>query len=228
MVEVYRVQYRPQRLDDRDAYRGRRRAPAPSRRRYVAVSLTALAGAAIAATAAGAILPDHTPDHLGAEGPAWPTHAESERTRAADQTGRQNRSSGTQTVAESASWVLPMRDYELGDAGGNGADLVIAEGTPFSAVHSGTVLVAEWRGGYGKMVMIDHGDGVVILYGHASELLVKPGDKVAAGQTIGLVGNTGRSAGPHLHLEVHVDGQAVTTVDWFKDRGVDLQLQIQL
>ncbi|MCP2329260.1 murein DD-endopeptidase MepM/ murein hydrolase activator NlpD [Hamadaea flava] len=221
------MQYRPQRLDDRDAYRGRRRAPAPPRRRYVAVSLTALAGAAIAATAVGTLLPDNKDDHLGAEGPAWPTQADHERTQAAELTSRQSRSSGSVTVADTASWVLPMRDYELGSAAGNGADLVIGEGTPFAAVHAGTVLVAEWRGSYGNMIMIDHGDGVVVLYGHASHLLVKPGDKVAAGQTIGLVGNTGRSAGPHLHLEVHVDGRPVGASDWFKDRGVNLQLQIQ-
>jgi hypothetical protein len=76
-------------------------------------------------------------------------------------------------------------------------------------------------------VMVDHGDGLVTVYGHSSRLLVKPGDTVKAGQILGLVGSTGHSTGPHLHLEIHVDGKAVDPVPWFKQHGVDLKLQME-
>jgi murein DD-endopeptidase MepM/ murein hydrolase activator NlpD len=65
------------------------------------------------------------------------------------------------------------------------------------------------RGGYGQALEIDHGDGVVTLYGHASELLVREGDRVDPGQPILRVGSTGRSTGAHLHFEVRVGGRPV-------------------
>ena len=65
------------------------------------------------------------------------------------------------------------------------------------------------RGAYGQAVVIDHGDGLATLYGHASRLLVKVGDVVLPQQKIALVGSTGRSTGPHLHFEVIRDGNRV-------------------
>jgi murein DD-endopeptidase MepM/ murein hydrolase activator NlpD len=65
------------------------------------------------------------------------------------------------------------------------------------------------RGAYGQAVVIDHGDGLATLYGHASRLLVKAGDVVLPQQKIALVGSTGRSTGPHLHFEVIRKGQRV-------------------
>jgi murein DD-endopeptidase MepM/ murein hydrolase activator NlpD len=74
---------------------------------------------------------------------------------------------------------------------------------------AGVVRSAGPRGGYGNAVEIDHGNGVTTLYGHASELLVQPGQLVHAGEEIARVGSTGRSTGAHLHFEVRVGGRAV-------------------
>src|SRR5262245_54301563 len=77
------------------------------------------------------------------------------------------------------------------------------------ATANGTVTVAGWQGGYGKMIAIDHGNGFAPRYGHLSGIDVQVGNKVKAGQLIGKVGSTGRSTGPHLHYETRIDGEAV-------------------
>ena len=82
-------------------------------------------------------------------------------------------------------------------------------GDPIRATASGTVTIAGWSGGYGKMVEIDHGNGLVTRYGHLSETDVDVGDTVRAGAVVGRLGSTGRSTGPHLHYEVRVKGEAV-------------------
>jgi len=82
-------------------------------------------------------------------------------------------------------------------------------GDPIRTTASGTVTVAGWSGGYGKMVEIDHGNGLVTRYGHLSEIDVDVGDSVRAGAIVGKLGSTGRSTGPHLHYEVRVKGEAV-------------------
>jgi murein DD-endopeptidase MepM/ murein hydrolase activator NlpD len=82
-------------------------------------------------------------------------------------------------------------------------------GDPIRATASGTVTVAGWSGGYGKMVEIDHGNGLATRYGHLSEIDVDVGDTVRAGEVIGKLGSTGRSTGPHLHYEVRAKGEPV-------------------
>jgi len=82
-------------------------------------------------------------------------------------------------------------------------------GVPIRATASGTVTVAGWSGGYGKMVEIDHGNGLLTRYGHLSEIDVDVGDIVRSGAIVGKLGSTGRSTGPHLHYEVRVKGEAV-------------------
>jgi murein DD-endopeptidase MepM/ murein hydrolase activator NlpD len=82
-------------------------------------------------------------------------------------------------------------------------------GEPVRATASGTVTVAGWSGGYGRMVEIDHGNGLATRYGHLSEIEVKAGDKIKSGQQIGRLGSTGRSTGPHLHYETRINGEAV-------------------
>ena len=92
--------------------------------------------------------------------------------------------------------------------GHTGMDLAVPTGTPIRAALPGTVTVSAYdRGGYGYYVMIDHGDGLVTLYGHCSQLLASVGRTVEAGDVIALSGSTGRSTGPHLHFEVRVNGQ---------------------
>jgi len=86
-----------------------------------------------------------------------------------------------------------------------GLDIAAGEGDPIRAVRSGRVTFAGPRGTYGLTVVIDHGGGLTTLYGHASALLVKEGDWVREEQLIARVGDTGRSTGPHLHLEVRLN-----------------------
>ena len=90
-----------------------------------------------------------------------------------------------------------------------GLDIPARHGTPILASGGGRVVSAGYKGAYGQAVVIDHGDGVSTLYGHASRLLVSPGDVVMPQQKIALVGSTGRSTGPHLHFEVIRDGSRV-------------------
>ena len=82
-------------------------------------------------------------------------------------------------------------------------------GEPVHATAAGKVTIAGWNGGYGKMVEIDHGNGLATRYGHLSEIDVKVGQIVRIGQVIGKIGSTGRSTGPHLHYETRIDGEAV-------------------
>src|SRR6202048_4173544 len=90
-----------------------------------------------------------------------------------------------------------------------GLDFRAATGDPVRATANGKVASAGWAGGYGRMVEIDHGNGLSPRYGHLSEINVKVGDQIKIGQVIGAVGSTGRSTGPHLHYETRIDGEAV-------------------
>lgn len=88
-----------------------------------------------------------------------------------------------------------------------GLDFAAPPGTPIYAAAGGVVQSAEFQAHYGNTVVVDHGNGLSTLYAHASRMLVKAGDIVKKGQRIADVGTTGRSTGPHLHFEVHVNGQ---------------------
>ena len=90
-----------------------------------------------------------------------------------------------------------------------GLDFRAASGDPVRATANGKVVSAGWAGGYGRMIEIDHGNGLSTRYGHLSEIGVKVGDPIKIGQVIGEVGSTGRSTGPHLHYETRIDGEAV-------------------
>lgn len=87
-----------------------------------------------------------------------------------------------------------------------GIDFPADVGTTIDAAASGKVVYADVHPAYGKMIEIDHGNGLVSRYAHCSALLVKEGDLVVRGQQIGRVGTTGRSTGPHLHFEVRLNG----------------------
>jgi murein DD-endopeptidase MepM/ murein hydrolase activator NlpD len=89
-----------------------------------------------------------------------------------------------------------------------GIDIGAGYGTPIAAAASGTVIYAGWMGGYGNLIIIDHGGGIATAYGHQSSFAVG-GGHVSQGQTIGYVGCTGHCFGPHLHFEVRVNGSAV-------------------
>ncbi|MGF3026888.1 M23 family metallopeptidase [Methylobacterium aquaticum] len=90
-----------------------------------------------------------------------------------------------------------------------GIDLRGEYGAPARATAAGTVTLADYAGGYGNMVEVDHGHGLVTRYAHLSAITVVPGQTVAAGQMVGRVGSTGRSTGTHLHYETRIDGEPV-------------------
>ena len=90
-----------------------------------------------------------------------------------------------------------------------GLDIAARTGTPIVAPADGTVIKVGYNGGYGKVVVIDHGNGIVTKFGHNSKNLTKVGKKVRRGDVIAKLGNTGRSTGPHVHYEVLLNGVAV-------------------
>ncbi len=89
-----------------------------------------------------------------------------------------------------------------------GLDIATSKGTPIKAAASGTVIYSGWKGSYGQMVIIAHTDTIQTYYCHCSALYVNVGQNVSQGETIAAVGSTGNSTGPHLHLEVRVNGVA--------------------
>jgi murein DD-endopeptidase MepM/ murein hydrolase activator NlpD len=123
-------------------------------------------------------------------------------------------SSGT-GVPSAAGFIWPVNGTVVSGFGmrwgrlHEGIDITASTGTPIWAAAAGTVIHAGWLGGYGNLVVVDHGDGLATAYAHASSILVSVGQSVAQGETIALVGSTGDSSGPHLHFEVRVNGVAV-------------------
>jgi murein DD-endopeptidase MepM/ murein hydrolase activator NlpD len=116
------------------------------------------------------------------------------------------------------SWPLSGRiNSYYGYRGGGfhtGIDIDGDTGQPYVAAAGGKVVEAGWHGNYGRMILIDHGNGVATRYAHSSQLLVSAGQTVSKGQTIGYVGSTGRSSGPHLHFELIINGNTVNPLNY--------------
>jgi len=93
-----------------------------------------------------------------------------------------------------------------------GVDLGVPEGTPVRTMAPGTVRFAGTQAGYGKVVWVDHGSGVLTVYAHLSELRVRAGDRLGARDVLGLSGSTGDVSAPHLHFEVWRWGREVDPV----------------
>jgi len=104
----------------------------------------------------------------------------------------------------------------------SGMDFSAHQGTPVYATGNGKVVKAGWEGLYGNTIIINHGFGYETRYAHLSKIDVRVGQKVVRGETIGKVGSTGKSTGPHLHYEVHVKGEIVNPINYyFMDLSAD-------
>lgn len=122
----------------------------------------------------------------------------------------------SQKIALGINLIRPISGTVTSRFGGRwgsthkGIDIGAPKGTPIKAAASGTVISAStgYNGGYGNYMVVSHGNGIETAYGHCSAIYVKPGQKVSQGQVIGAVGNTGRSYGNHLHLEIRINGVA--------------------
>ena len=95
-----------------------------------------------------------------------------------------------------------------------GLDIACSTGTDIKAVSSGTVISVTSGGAYGNLLKISHGNGVETWYAHCSQIYAKEGQDVSAGDVVAAVGSTGNSTGPHLHLEIRLDGTPVNPQDY--------------
>ena len=216
----------------RGRYRGKRRAPAAPRTRYAAVMTTAMVSAGLAAIGITTALPEHGTDR-GVSLEASADFNDLGTRLDTDRASRGDAHYGPMSTLNQPAptvWVLPIRSYTVTSFFGQrwgvlhaGVDLGAPQGTPFYAAAAGKVVLARWNGGYGYNVMIDHGGGVLTVYGHSSKLLVREGQLVQAGERIALVGNTGHSFGSHLHFEVRQDDQPIEPLAFMRAHGVDIQ-----
>ncbi|MCC6137371.1 MAG: M23 family metallopeptidase [Bdellovibrionaceae bacterium] len=120
----------------------------------------------------------------------------------------------TPSIRPTSGWVSSNFGSRLSPFSGDisqhrGLDIAADMGTPIRAPATGIVTSSTVDAGYGKVITIDHGHGIVTRYGHCSQMYVKAGQRVRRGDVIGAVGNTGRSTGPHLHYEVRLQGVPV-------------------
>ena len=118
------------------------------------------------------------------------------------------------SFAEPAQGVLTSGFGSRWGRDHTGIDIGGSEGSDIYAAVGGIVSYADWMGGYGNYVVIDHGNGLQTAYGHCSKLLVSEGDYVERGQIIAYMGSTGNSTGPHLHFEVKQDGVFQNPLDY--------------
>lgn len=128
--------------------------------------------------------------------------------------------------------LRPVEDLRIGSPFGRRIDPITGQvathtgldfpgpvGTPVKATAGGVVVSAGWHSGYGRLVEIDHGDEVITRYAHLKAFKVRQGDLVRPGQVIGLLGNSGRSTGPHLHFEVWVGGRVRNPRAYLRDHA---------
>lgn len=216
----------------------------------VAALSTAGSGGGFGATAATVMLhgaaADTTLEHIEPQSLPGEIEAETpmrDRTALATAAARQRVSTIAATRATRArqvalvearrpKWVLPLPggSYRITSLFGSrwgvlhgGLDMAAPAGTPVYAAGDGVVLEPIGTTGFGNVVVIGHASGEVTLYGHNSTVLVRPGERVRAGQMVALVGSSGVSTGNHLHFEVRAAGQrspAVDTTTWLAGHGV--------
>jgi hypothetical protein len=192
------------------------------------VATTALVGAGMVALAAAASMPDvkTDPAALSASNVSSGARVDAATRQAnIDRANRSvDRSNPMATVDQMLPdlWLLPIKDYTVAPGAHAGVDLTAAEGTSFYAAHGGTVKLARWCGGFGYCVEVDAGNGTTIMYGHASRLMVQEGQKVQAGDALGLTGITGYAFSPHLHFEIRQNGTSIDPIPYLQAHGVDI------
>lgn len=135
---------------------------------------------------------------------------------------RQNLLSATPSIKPARGWFTSKFGYRISPFTGrpvmhNGLDIAASPGAPVFAPADGIVSYAGYDPGYGKLVSIDHGYGVITRYGHLSRISVEVGQRVKRRDLVAAVGNTGRSTGPHLHYEVRVNNIPVDPINYVLD-----------
>ena len=153
--------------------------------------------------------------------------AASEREKKFEEIRRYVRKRSTLMASRPTSW--PVRGWISSDFGDRhspltgkqgfhtGVDIANDMGSPIRATADGEVSFAGWEGGYGKLVVVNHGNGYSTYYGHLSEIKAAIGKPVKRGDVVGLMGATGNTTGPHLHYEVRVFGAAVNPAKFLED-----------
>jgi len=130
------------------------------------------------------------------------------------------------SFADRRTYVFEGRSVDRQDH--LGFDLASVKRAPVPAANRGVVVLAKYFGIYGKAVVIDHGYGLMSLYGHLSTLEVEPGQKVERGELLGRTGETGLAGGDHLHFTMLLQGKAVNPVEWWDDAWIRNRLQAKL
>ncbi|MBZ5576770.1 MAG: M23 family metallopeptidase [Acidobacteriia bacterium] len=173
------------------------------------------------------------PPDISAEGKLVPTFAESVEDynflRSVNSLSLQSRKQ-QQVVSQPSLW--PVNGRLMGPFGERddpfngegefhtGVDISAPAGTPVRATADGVVSFSEWRGGYGRLVIVDHGGGIQTYYAHLSRFLAYVGQGVRRGEAVGMVGSTGRVTAPHLHYEVRIAGAPVNPYRYLSKAGV--------
>ncbi|MGH3544869.1 MAG: M23 family metallopeptidase [Mycobacteriales bacterium] len=220
----------------------------PKTRYTVAVS-TALLGASVVAFGAGSALPKPGPDTASAtlSGSSLTGHQadvtvpQTTSTPTASTSSNPNQGRAAVLVSDGVQrrlaapipeklpdWVRPADGYISSTFGlrfggaefHKGLDIAGPVGSPIRAAAAGKVIISESEGGYGNLVAIDHGRGVVTYYGHNSALIAEVGEEVQPGDVIAKRGSTGQSSGPHCHFEVRVAGVRIDPMPWLRTHGV--------
>lgn len=132
---------------------------------------------------------------------------------------RQSLWAATPTIKPAQGWYTSRFGFRIDPFTGrteyhSGVDIAAAPGTPVHAPADGVVSYVGYEPGYGRIVSIDHGYGVITRYGHNSRIYVEMGQRIARGDMVSAVGSTGRSSGPHVHYEVRVEGVPVNPLNY--------------
>ncbi|UWM50404.1 M23 family metallopeptidase [Streptomyces carpaticus] len=157
--------------------------------------------------------------------------AEEQRQREAEEE-RQRQEEERRLAELRASFTLPLTSYTISSGFGasgtmwssthTGTDFAAPTGTPVKNIHTGTVKEAAWAGSYGYRIIVELEDGTELWYCHLSSMNVTAGQSVDTGDTIGRVGSTGNSSGPHLHLEVRPGGDPIDPLTWLRGKGLSV------